>query len=879
MTSVSQASPSPGEQAHRDELAGAKLWSFHVSAAEKYDTALVEGWRSDMEGLLIFAGLFSASLTAFLIESYKTLNPDQGRITLAILAQISHQLQGGSNVSAVDLPAMMNVRPTSAAIICNTLWFLSLGFSLACALIATLVRQWSRHYIYSSDLKQSPIIRARIFAYLYFGVERFGLSALVQFIPLLLHTSLLLFFCGLTAFLQPINAAVTTVAATLLASISISYIYLTVSPLFSSDSPFRTPLSNFVWWCTHHLQAMLGWRWSPDEEAAFAFSQSASQHKSIPTMFDVMAHDATHRSDARTRRDGRAITWAVRCLTDEGELEPLVEAIPELVWGPTGRRTLYDNTLNVLLETSDLRLVPRIEALFRDCDTGLLAPDLQNRRRIFCIKALWAFACFSVSQASTRPSSPVFDHYMLAAQLTSVNVTPEMISHLISAYALVRCSDLCSLLSCIRAGIPMLEKIGSTSDVVNILRGIQNRAADLSFSEFDAALEQLVVSQSTNTASLVGRSLHTLKLCSDLAYDILAEYLRSCASLKQISYHFEATWSMIQQVSPRPRTIAAMKLKETFITIIETNAERIAQHQTIHPLDLSLDVILHLLQGIPQCMDDVKLLRVFLGYMSTRAKTEQVWAQMFPKCDPEFMGSLLTKGLAVFDGRQRDAALAVVWFSCSRVHRQFALFNTSTVTAIQGSQESFLSSCTVAVIKADMLRRASRVPPLTSYAMHPRLSEQQKEGFCTILLEFLESRGKFPPNDGEQHLETETFNILSVYVSSTASFSLLLQRRFANSFFNILNGDSHSLMASIIKWIGRASSGSPPIQRFDDPDARATILEASRTFLTSPAFGHLAQTDIPGIVDALIAELASDTSAPTSDAPVDPRPTTDDGTS
>ncbi|KAJ7748402.1 hypothetical protein B0H16DRAFT_1553296 [Mycena metata] len=53
-----------------DEAAAAKLWQVYVSEAEKYDKGLVESWRSDMEGMLIFAGLFSASLTAFLIESY-----------------------------------------------------------------------------------------------------------------------------------------------------------------------------------------------------------------------------------------------------------------------------------------------------------------------------------------------------------------------------------------------------------------------------------------------------------------------------------------------------------------------------------------------------------------------------------------------------------------------------------------------------------------------------------------------------------------------------------------------------------------------------------------------------------------------------------------
>jgi hypothetical protein len=36
------------------EAAAAKLWAVYVSEAEKYDRALVESWKSCMEGILIF---------------------------------------------------------------------------------------------------------------------------------------------------------------------------------------------------------------------------------------------------------------------------------------------------------------------------------------------------------------------------------------------------------------------------------------------------------------------------------------------------------------------------------------------------------------------------------------------------------------------------------------------------------------------------------------------------------------------------------------------------------------------------------------------------------------------------------------------------------
>ncbi|KAJ7118239.1 hypothetical protein C8R44DRAFT_565153, partial [Mycena epipterygia] len=66
-----------------------KIWTVYIDEAEKYDKALVESWRSDMEGLLIFAALFSAIVTAFIIESYKTLNSDSGDLTVRLLSQIS----------------------------------------------------------------------------------------------------------------------------------------------------------------------------------------------------------------------------------------------------------------------------------------------------------------------------------------------------------------------------------------------------------------------------------------------------------------------------------------------------------------------------------------------------------------------------------------------------------------------------------------------------------------------------------------------------------------------------------------------------------------------------------------------------------------------
>ncbi|KAJ7271142.1 hypothetical protein C8J57DRAFT_1180209, partial [Mycena rebaudengoi] len=196
--------PPTGDESD-SEAAATKLWAVYVSEAEKYDKALVESWKSDMNGILIFAGLFSASLTAFLIESYKTLSPDSGDATVLLLTQISLQLGASSNGSTFSVASPTLFTPPPAALVCNALWFISLGLSLSSALVATLLDQWARDFLHRSEMRSAPIIRARVFSFLYYGLKRFNMHAVVEAIPLLLHASLLLFLAGLVAFLLPVN--------------------------------------------------------------------------------------------------------------------------------------------------------------------------------------------------------------------------------------------------------------------------------------------------------------------------------------------------------------------------------------------------------------------------------------------------------------------------------------------------------------------------------------------------------------------------------------------------------------------------------------------------------------------------------------------------
>ncbi|KAJ7278765.1 hypothetical protein C8J57DRAFT_1304471 [Mycena rebaudengoi] len=123
------------------EAATTKLWTVYISEAEKYAKGFVASWRSDMDGMLIFA--------AFIIESYKKLSLNTGEAAVVLLAQISGQLAGNSSTLAA-VPATPFVPPTTAHV-SNALWFISLGLSLSSALITTLLEQWARDFLHKTQ--------------------------------------------------------------------------------------------------------------------------------------------------------------------------------------------------------------------------------------------------------------------------------------------------------------------------------------------------------------------------------------------------------------------------------------------------------------------------------------------------------------------------------------------------------------------------------------------------------------------------------------------------------------------------------------------------------------------------------------------------------
>ncbi|KAJ7056113.1 hypothetical protein C8F01DRAFT_946923, partial [Mycena amicta] len=374
----------------------AKLWSVYLNEAEKYDKSLVESWKSDMEGMLIFAGLFSASLTAFIIESYKTLVADSGDATVQLLAQISLQMSASSNGTVFNASATpVPFKPSTSALVCNALWFISLGLSLACALVATLLEQWAREFLHRADMRSAPVVRARMYSFLYYGMRRFRMHTVVDVIPSLLHASLIFFFAGLVAFLLPVNKIIAEIVAAILAVFICVYIILTVLPIIKADSPYRTPLSNALWdvlrGSVHRFLRFL-----PLDRPFHILHDSGQQRWwdffYHPVIIDKVLYSALAPSNERKERDMRSLVWTFKSLSDHAELESFVEAIPNAIWGSHTRHRTYIEYFQVLRDRECLTFAPEIANLLRSSNDRLLTLEMRKRRQITCLKAIWALA-------------------------------------------------------------------------------------------------------------------------------------------------------------------------------------------------------------------------------------------------------------------------------------------------------------------------------------------------------------------------------------------------------------------------------------------------------------------------------------------------------
>ena len=446
---------------YRDSSDG--LWSMYLTEVEKQDKDVTERWKGDTEGILVFVslipscpiinsntsktGLFSATVAAFIIESYQNLSPNPIDTTNVLLTQITQQLvniSSGTPVTIVTAQSNQPFKPTASAVRVNALWFLSLVLSLSCALSATLMQQWTRRYQEFAQSQGAPHKRGRMRAYIFDGISRFRMTRAVATMPILLHISVLFFFVGLIDFLLPVDTTVSYFTLGWVVTFALAYAVLTVLPNLFLNCPYGTPLSGFTWRLSQFsMIVVLGTALGIEDlfrNSVLKLWGRANQHvmglkrwRAVLTnqikMRRQWLSDGLRKCVDRSAKDApstvitTALGWTLAALDEDEEIEKFAARVP----GFFDSLAVPDAASALLPLISDkpmtnTTLGSRLSELLKTCIMPGTSPlndeDRKSRLRV-CMKCLWYFGRAYNQPGTIEP---------LPSYLSRILVSPEVIS-------------------------------------------------------------------------------------------------------------------------------------------------------------------------------------------------------------------------------------------------------------------------------------------------------------------------------------------------------------------------------------------------------------------------------------------------------------------
>ncbi|KAH9018713.1 hypothetical protein EDB85DRAFT_600337 [Lactarius pseudohatsudake] len=400
----SLGSPAAHDEARKDSEN--KMWSGYMEEADKHDTRVSDAWKDDANGVLVFTGLFSATVATFIIESYKKLSPDSGDKTVYLLGQISKQLTAlSSNGTYIPPTPSQTYSPGLSIILVNSLWLLSLVFSIASALVAILIQQWARRYIQLPKIPTIPRDRARVRSYLFLGMTEYHMPRVVDAAPALLHLSVFLFFAGLVIFLFTVFEAVAIVVSICVGLIGFVYLILTILPCLDHSCPYRTPMSSIWWYFWHTSLGLFTFcaRWLlkrlhgilvPSNPGVVTSLRQRILNDCIQLLDDSVKKHGRRLKDGFRNTivqraievsadvDSKALIWLLNepALADKSKIQEFVASIPgdtivQLISAPFYSGKLFSQHLSTLL---------------RSCAPGLTGLDGHTRRRrlVVCLNAV-----------------------------------------------------------------------------------------------------------------------------------------------------------------------------------------------------------------------------------------------------------------------------------------------------------------------------------------------------------------------------------------------------------------------------------------------------------------------------------------------------------
>ncbi|GJE95673.1 hypothetical protein PsYK624_118590 [Phanerochaete sordida] len=328
----------PGKRSPKDaragDASGLSGWDGIEAHVEENDQGKMKGYSEDIDGLLVFAGLFSAILTAFVVQTYPMLQPSSTDLTNQLLAANNRMLvEGFSSIltqaafkppPTLVLDEPLPFQPTPSARWINCLFFVSLVLSLAAALFGILVKQWVREYMQWVSPLASPRENVLVRQYRFESWEAWNVATVISTVPALLEVAMIMFLIGVIILLWTLDdvvaACVTAVTAAFLFVIAV----FTILPIFSRRCPYKSPTAwaLVVAWtfiaqfATYSLASskiyagLLRHRWSKFIETRTWRRGGSGFFRTIRSTLHALALELVLGRSDRRFRPGERVRWA-----------------------------------------------------------------------------------------------------------------------------------------------------------------------------------------------------------------------------------------------------------------------------------------------------------------------------------------------------------------------------------------------------------------------------------------------------------------------------------------------------------------------------------------------------------------------------------------
>ncbi|KAK0433008.1 hypothetical protein EV421DRAFT_1998274 [Armillaria borealis] len=92
----------PEDATYEETAPNARVWKAHSDQSAIFDADMVEESRDNIDVLLVFAGLFSAVVTTFVVQTSQDLSPDYVQISASLLYELvsnQREIVNGSSLS------------------------------------------------------------------------------------------------------------------------------------------------------------------------------------------------------------------------------------------------------------------------------------------------------------------------------------------------------------------------------------------------------------------------------------------------------------------------------------------------------------------------------------------------------------------------------------------------------------------------------------------------------------------------------------------------------------------------------------------------------------------------------------------------------------